>query len=65
MARKTKNTNTQTPIEKELIAIKRLLLLFLIKTGTSQDELALALQKDKADVCRMMPIRKIKKYKDR
>jgi hypothetical protein len=65
MARKTKNTNTQTPSEKELNAIKRLLLLFLIKTGASQDELALALQKDQADISRMIPVRKIKKYKDR
>lgn len=64
MARKTKNTSTQTPIEKELIVIKRLLMLFLIKTGANQDELALALQKDKAEICRMMPVRKIKKYKE-
>jgi hypothetical protein len=69
MAKKRpEKTNPQTPNEKELkelVAIKRLLLLFLIKTGASQDELTLALQKDQADISRMMPVRKIKKYKDK
>jgi len=65
MAKKrTKTTNPQTPTEKELDAIKRLLMLFLVKTGTPLSELALALKIDQADVSRMMPIRKIKKYKD-
>lgn len=64
MAKKQKNNDTQSPIEKELVAIKRLLMLFLIKTGASQDDLAWALEKDQADISRMMPVKKIKKYKD-
>lgn len=65
MAKKrTKTTNPQTPTEKELGAIKRLLMLFLVKTGTPLSELALALKINQADVSRMMPTRKIKKYKD-
>ena len=63
--KKTRSTNPQTATEKELNAIKRLLMLLLVKTGASQDELALALQKDKADISRMMSVRKIKKYKDK
>jgi len=63
MAKKrTKNTNPQTPTEKELDAIKRLLILFLIKTGTSQEELALALQIERSGVSRIMPKNKIKLY---
>jgi predicted transcriptional regulator len=57
-----KNTNPQTPTEKELDAIKRLLMLFLIKRGATQEELALALKMDQADVSRMMPTSKIKKF---
>jgi hypothetical protein len=64
MAKKKKIVDTKPPIEKELIAIKKLLLLYLIKTGVSQDELELALEKDQADISRMMPARKIKKYKE-
>ena len=64
MAKPPKNNDTQSPIEKELVAIKRLLMLFLIKTGASQDELALALEKDQANISRMMSVKKIKKYKD-
>jgi hypothetical protein len=64
MAKKKKIIDTKPPIEKELIAIKKLLLLYLIKTGVSQDELELALEKDQADISRMMPARKIKKYKE-
>jgi transcriptional regulator len=57
-----KNTNPQTPTEKELDAIKRLLMLVLIKRGATQEELALALKMDRADVSRMMPTSKIKKF---
>jgi transcription initiation factor IIE alpha subunit len=60
--KKTKNTIPQTPTEKELDAIKRLLMLFLIKTGVTQDEMALALQMDQADISRILPTRNIKKY---
>lgn len=63
MAKKrTKNPSPQTPTEKELDVIKRLLMLFLVKTGVTQDELALALQMDRADISRTFPTRKIKKY---
>jgi DNA-binding MarR family transcriptional regulator len=65
MAKKRiKKTNLQTTTEKELDTIKRLLMLFLIKTGASLSELALALKMDQADISRMIPIRKIKKYED-
>ena len=63
--KKTRSTNTQTPNEKELNAIKRLLMLLLVKTGATQEELALALQINQEDVSRMMPTRGIKKYKDK
>jgi DNA-binding MarR family transcriptional regulator len=62
--RKTRNLIPQTPTEKELNAIKRLLMLLLVKTGVTQDELALALHMDRADVSRILPTRNIKKYKD-
>ncbi|HLX71330.1 MAG TPA: hypothetical protein VKV04_17020 [Verrucomicrobiae bacterium] len=47
---------------KELDAIKRLLILFLIKTGASQGEIAMALHTDQANVSRMFPARKVKRY---
>jgi len=62
--KKTKNIIPPTPTEKELNDIKRLLMFFLVKTGVTQDELSLALNMDQADVSRLMPTRKIKKYKD-
>jgi hypothetical protein len=63
--KKTSSTNPQTTTEKELNAIKRLLMLLLIKTGATQEELALALQINQKDVSIMMPSRTIKKYKDK
>jgi len=63
--KKTRSTNPKTLIEKELNAIKRLLMLLLVKTGATQEELALALQINQEDVSRMMPTRRIKKYKDK
>ena len=60
--KKTKKQETKDPVQKELEAIKRLLMFFLYKTGVSQSELAIALQVDRADVSRMMPTRKIKSY---
>jgi hypothetical protein len=64
MAKKKAKNTTQSTIEGDLNTIKRLLIVFLIKTGTSLSELSLALQMDPADVSRMLPIRKIKKYKE-
>ena len=60
---KKKNIN-QSPVEKELNIIKRLLVLFLAKSGASLSELSIALQMDPADISRMFPVRKIKKYKE-
>ena len=60
--KKTKKQETKDPVQKELEAIKRLLMFFLYKTGVSQGELAIALQVDQAEVSRMMPARKIKSY---
>jgi hypothetical protein len=60
--KKPKQNQPQDPIQKELEAIKRLLMFFLYKTGVSQGELAIALQVDQAEVSRMMPARKIKSY---
>jgi hypothetical protein len=64
MAKKKINNTTQSTIEGDLNTIKRLLIVFLIKTGTSLSELSFALQADPANVSRMFPIRKIKKYKE-
>jgi len=55
-----KKQKTDNQIEKELVAIKRLLVVLLLKIDTSQSELSLALEMDKADVSRMLPARKIK-----
>ncbi len=64
MAKKNTKNTIQPTIEGDLNTIKRLLMVFLIKTGVSLSELSLALQMDPANVSRMLPIRKIKKYKD-
>jgi len=47
---------------KELDAIKRLLILALIKAGASQGEIAMALHTDQANVSRMFPARKVKRF---
>lgn len=52
----------QDPTLKELDAIKRLLILFLIKSGASQGEIAMALHTDQANVSRMFPARKVKHF---
>jgi len=62
--KKTTRTNIKDPIEKELDAIKKLLMLFLVKTGVTQDELASTLQMDQSDISRTIKTRKIKRYKD-
>ena len=60
---KRKKNAVNDPIVKELGAVKRLLALLLLKAGASQDEIALALQIDQADVSRMLPKRKVKPFK--
>lgn len=47
---------------KELDAIKRLLILALTKAGASQGEIAMALHTDQANVSRMFPARKVKRF---
>lgn len=50
-------------VQEELDAIKRLLVLLLIKAGTAQGEISLALGIDQSVVSRMFPARKVKKFK--
>jgi DNA-binding MarR family transcriptional regulator len=58
-----KNKNgISDPTLKELDAIKRLLILFLLKAGTSQSEIALALNMNQGDLSRMLPARKFKPF---
>ncbi|WP_315831742.1 hypothetical protein [Bradyrhizobium prioriisuperbiae] len=47
--------------DKQLEDIKRLLVLLLMKLGSSSDEIALALSVDSSAVRRLIPGRKIKK----
>ncbi len=54
----------QDPTLKELDAIKRLLILMLIKAGASQGEIAMALHTDQANVSRMFPARKVMRFED-
>ena len=57
-----KNTLANDLMIKELDAIKRLLALLLLKAGTAQSELAIALRIDQSAVSRMLPKRKIKVF---
>ena len=61
--KKIKNDN-EDPLLKELGSIKRLLILFLIKAGTSQAEIATALCVDQTTVSLMFPARKVKRFKN-
>jgi hypothetical protein len=62
MPRKSRRRRPSDPIERELESIRRLLVLLLLKAGTSQAELALALQMDVGDVSRMIPARRVKRF---
>jgi hypothetical protein len=62
MARKPPRRRSGDPIERELESIRRLLVLLLLKAGTPQSELALALKMDRGDVSRMVPARKVKQF---
>jgi transcriptional regulator len=55
----------QDPTLKELDGIKRLLILLLIKGGASQDEIEMALHTDQANVSRIFPARKVKRFEFR
>ena len=59
---KIKSNQIKDPTLKELDAIKRLLILLLIKAGASQGEIAMALHTDQANVSRMFPARKVKRF---
>jgi transcriptional regulator len=59
-----KNTNQDSTL-KELDAIKRLLILMLVKAGASQGEIAMALHTDQANVSRMFPARKVKRFDEK
>lgn len=48
--------------EKELVDIKKLLTLLVLKAGASQDEIGAALGIDRSNVSRMFPGIKIKKF---
>jgi hypothetical protein len=58
------NNKNEDSILKELIAVKRLLVLLLLKLGTPQEELGLALRLDVSNVSRLMPARKVKLFKN-
>lgn len=60
--RKTKAAESDDQIVNELIAIKRLLILLLVKAGASQGEVSIALEMDKSAVSRMLPARHVKKF---
>lgn len=58
--RKKANSKSNDPVERELVAIKRLLVALLYKLGSQQTEVASALDMDQGDVSRMLQARKIK-----
>lgn len=67
MKKNDKNREGQLPVlaaEEELIAIKKLIMLLLLKAGASQDEVAAALGVDQSSVSRMFPGVKIKKFNE-
>ena len=59
MAKTKRNTDIEDPIELQLDAIKRLLVLFLTKAGTPQREIAAALGVGQATVSRMIPTKEV------
>jgi transcriptional regulator len=50
------------PLQKELERIRMLLVLLLVKAGAEQHEIASALGTDQANVSRMLPSRRIKRF---
>lgn len=54
--------NPKDGILLELNQIKRLLAVLLLKAGTAQSEIAAALEIDQADLSRMLPARKFKRF---
>lgn len=62
MAKKKQSKPIEEQIQEELAAIKRLLILLLMKAGTPQGEIAKALKMDQGDLSRMMPVRQFKPF---
>ena len=50
------------PIQNELESIKKLLILILLKSGATQDEVALSLGINQSGISRMFPASKLKKF---
>ncbi|MEY2521055.1 MAG: hypothetical protein QOF24_2814 [Verrucomicrobiota bacterium] len=55
----------QDPTIKELDAIKRLLMLLLLKAGASQREIAKTLDMDQGNFSRAYPTGKVKRFDER
>lgn len=53
--------NEKDLVLKELKAIKKLLILFSIKSGATTEEIGTALGVDSSRISQMVPVRKIKK----
>ncbi len=64
MKKGRKERNDTDPVITELDAIKRLLTLLLIKAGTRQGEIAMALGVVQSEVSRMFPSRKVKRFQE-
>lgn len=58
-----KNTSSDEPLIKELIAIKKLLILLLMKGGATQNEIGKTLGIDRSHVSRMVPSQKVSLFK--
>jgi len=59
---KRKKKSIQDPTVRELDAIKRLLILLLLKSGASQREIAKALGMDQGNFSRAYPIGRVKPF---
>jgi predicted transcriptional regulator len=64
MATKKRKKTPTDPVVAELDAVKRLIVLLLLKAGASQGEVAMALGVDQSVVSRMFPARKVKKFSE-
>lgn len=64
MAHSSITNRRDDAVLKELEGIKHLLAVLLLKAGTSQTEIAAALDLDRAAVSRRLPARKFKRFKD-
>ena len=60
----TKRRADIDPVLRELDSIKRLLVLALIKAGTRQGEIAMALNVVQSKVSEMFPSRKVKPFRE-